>query len=194
MPPLELTDGAPGATVWLTGLSGAGKSTVAAVLSSMLAERGIRRLVLDGDDLREGLNADLGFSAEDRAENVRRVGEVAQLFARTGHLVLVTVISPYAAGREAVRRRHGETAVPFAEVHVATALEICEGRDPKGLYARARAGRIERFTGVSDPYETPGSPEVRLDTAGRTPVESAAFLLEELERLGLITASASRAT
>lgn len=180
------TDGgraSTGATVWFTGLSGAGKSTVAGQLAAILAERGERVFMLDGDDLRDGLNADLGFAPEDRAENVRRVGEVALLFARASHLTLVTVISPYARGRDAVRARHAAHQVPFVEVHVATPLEVCEGRDPKGLYRRARAGEIERFTGISDPYEAPAAPEVVLATEGRAPRESALEVLEVLEVL-----------
>ncbi len=176
-----------GATIWLTGLSGAGKSTVAAALGELLGDRGLRRLVLDGDELREGLNADLGFSAEDRAENVRRVGEVALLFARHDHLVLVPVISPYASGRAAVRQRHLDARIPFVEVHVATPLEVCEARDPKGLYARARAGEIARFTGVSDPYEVPSKPEVRLETDRRPPQECATELFRALEALGVVS-------
>jgi len=170
-----------GATVWFTGLSGAGKSTVARCLAGILAERGERVFTLDGDDLRDGLNADLGFTPEDRAENVRRVGEVALLFARASHLTLVTVISPYAVGRDAVRGRHVASGVPFVEVHVATPLEVCEGRDPKGLYRRARSGEITRFTGVSDPYEAPTAPEVVLATQGRTVRESALEVLGVLE-------------
>ncbi len=169
-----------GATVWLTGLSGAGKSTVAGVLDGLLQARGVPSYLLDGDDLREGLNADLGFSAEDRTENVRRVGEVALLFARAGYVALVSVISPFAAGRDQVRARHGAHGVPFLEIHVATPLEVCEARDPKGLYARARAGDIPRFTGVSDPYEAPAAPEVVLSTADRTPAEAAAEVLDAL--------------
>lgn len=182
--------GRPGATLWLTGLSGAGKSTVAAALAQLLDELGERWFLLDGDDLREGLNADLGFAAEDRAENVRRVGEVALLLSRAAHLTLVTVISPYAAGRLHARRRHEASGVPFVEIHVATPVEVCEARDPKGLYRRARAGELPRFTGVSDPYEPPEAPELVLATAGRTPVESAAEVLGELRARGLVRAGA----
>ena len=167
-PALGTAGGPAGVTVWFTGLSGAGKSTVAGTLFHLLSGRGERAFLLDGDDLREGLNADLGFTAEDRAENVRRVGEVALLFSRAAHVTLVTVISPYATGRDAVRKRHDTSAVPFVEVHVATPLEVCEARDPKGLYRRARAGEIARFTGVSDPYEPPDSPELVLVTDGRS--------------------------
>ncbi|HUZ20929.1 MAG TPA: adenylyl-sulfate kinase [Acidimicrobiales bacterium] len=173
----------PGATVWLTGLSGAGKSTVAGALDGLLGARGARSYLLDGDDLREGLNADLGFSAEDRAENVRRVGEVALLFARAGYVALVSVISPFAVGRDRVRARHEAHGVPFLEIHVATPLEVCEARDPKGLYARARAGEIERFTGVSDPYEAPVAPELVLSTDGHRPEDSAAEVLALLGAL-----------
>jgi bifunctional enzyme CysN/CysC len=163
-------NGAPGgATVWFTGLSGSGKSTVASALAARLREADAPVFPLDGDDLREGLNADLGFSAEDRAENVRRVAEVALLFSKAGHLTLVTVISPYAAGRRYARERHDGSGVAFFEVHVATPIEVCEERDPKGLYARARAGAIPHFTGISDPYEVPESPELALVTEDRTP-------------------------
>lgn len=178
--------------MWLTGLSGAGKTTIATECMARLgadgrlASLGLRALILDGDELREGLNADLSFSAEDRAENVRRIGEVALLFARHRHLVLVPVISPYLKDRLKVRQRHEACAVPFAEVHVATALETCEARDPKGLYRRARAGEISQFTGISDPYEAPESPEVRIESEGRTPAESATALLEALERLAVV--------
>lgn len=175
-----------GATVWLTGLSGSGKSTVAAHLGALLEDAGRAVRVLDGDDLRDGLNADLGFTRQDRAENVRRVGEVALLFAEAGFVTLVPVISPYAEGRRHVRSRHDARAVAFFEVHVATALEICESRDPKGLYVRARAGEIEQFTGISDPYEVPAAPELRLATEGRSPRESASEVLDALQVAGVV--------
>lgn len=184
--------GTAGATVWFTGLSGSGKSTLAGHLHRLLDASGIPALVLDGDDLREGLNADLGFSEADRAENVRRVGEVALLFARAGYVVLVPVISPYAAGRDAVRSRHAAEATPFVEVHVATALSTCEARDPKGLYVKARAGLIERFTGISDPYEPPARPEIRLETEGVEPDVLAASLLGRLEPLVPLALAADR--
>jgi len=175
-----------GGTVWFTGLSGAGKSTVAQALHDLLEERGLRSYLLDGDDLREGLNSDLSFDRRDRTENVRRLGEVAILFARVGHLSIVTAISPYAAGREAVRQRHLAVAVPFVEVFVATPLEVCEARDPKGLYARARRGELASFTGISHPYEKPASPELVLRTKG-TPEEAALEVLTVLEAVALVT-------
>ena len=184
--------GTAGATVWFTGLSGSGKSTLAGHLHGLLETSGVPARVLDGDDLREGLNADLGFSGADRAENVRRVGEVALLFARAGYVVLVPVISPYAAGRDAVRARHAAEATPFVEVHVATPLASCEARDPKGLYVKARAGLIERFTGISDPYEPPERPEIRLDTDGVEPAALAASLLGRLEALVPLALAADR--
>jgi bifunctional enzyme CysN/CysC len=178
-----VSSGAAGATIWFTGLSGSGKSTLAGELGRLLEDEGVACVVLDGDELREGLNADLGFSQADRSENVRRVGEVALLFARMGYIVLVPVISPFAAAREAVRSRHATSATPFVEVHVATPLETCEARDPKGLYRKARAGLIEGFTGISDPYEPPERPEVRLEADGTEPATLARWLRGELAAL-----------
>jgi bifunctional enzyme CysN/CysC len=160
-------------TVWLTGLPGAGKSTVAANLRTMLESRNVNSVTLDGDVLRKGLSSDLGYSQEDRSENIRRVGELALLLSQAGLLTLVTVVSPYTADRDRARARHNETGVPFFEVHVATPLEVCEERDPKGLYARARSGEIKDMTGVGSPYEVPKNPELVLDTTGKTPEESA---------------------
>jgi len=157
--------GGPGLTVWLTGLSGSGKSTVAHRAEALLVGGGRAAYVLDGDNLRHGLNSDLGFGAEDRAENVRRVGEVALLLARAGIVALVPVISPYVRDRERVRAAHAAAGIPFFEVHVATPVDVCEARDPKGLYARARAGEITGFTGIDDPYEEPERPDLRLDTS-----------------------------
>jgi bifunctional enzyme CysN/CysC len=151
-----------GATVWLTGLSGSGKSTVAVELERKLVAAGRQAYVLDGDNLRHGLNADLGFSAEDRAENIRRVGEVARLFADAGLVAVVPVISPYRADRDRVRTAHEAIGLRFIEVFVDTPLEMCEQRDPKGLYQRARAGELRGFTGVDDPYEPPSAPELVL--------------------------------
>ncbi|MFZ6004849.1 MAG: adenylyl-sulfate kinase [Actinomycetota bacterium] len=154
-----------GATVWLTGLSGSGKSTVAAACERLLVDAGRPAYVLDGDNLRHGLNADLGFSARDRAENVRRVGHVARLLADAGVVALVPLISPYRADRDRVRALHVEADVPFVEVFVDTPIELCEKRDPKGLYAKARAGAISGFTGIDDPYEPPVSPDLVLEPA-----------------------------
>jgi bifunctional enzyme CysN/CysC len=178
----------PHGTIWFTGLSGSGKTTVASRLKAILDERGLRTFLLDGDLLREGLNSDLTFEEADRVENVRRVGEVALLFSSVGHLSLVTVISPYSEGRAAVRRRHEASGIPFVEVHVATPLEVCEERDPKGLYARARRGEVSRFTGISAPYEAPQSSEVVLSTPGKSPEESAREVLAVLESTGLVPA------
>lgn len=149
-----------GATVWFTGLPASGKSTVAAAVEERLVGGGRAAYLLDGDNLRHGLNADLGFSAADRAENVRRAGEVAVLFADAGVVALVSLVSPYAADRERARQTHQSAGLPFAEVFVDTPLEECERRDPKGLYARARAGELAGMTGVDDPYEPPESPEL----------------------------------
>jgi bifunctional enzyme CysN/CysC len=155
-----------GATVWFTGLSGSGKSTVANAVAELLHERGRPSYVLDGDNIRHGLNADLGFSAADRAENVRRVGEVARLVSDAGLVALVPLISPYRADRDRVRAIHVAAGLPFCEVHLDVPLEVCEARDPKGLYAKARAGELTGFTGVDDPYEAPASPELRLTADG----------------------------
>jgi bifunctional enzyme CysN/CysC len=155
--------GTEGATVWLTGLSGSGKSTVAVELEARLLDDGRAAYMLDGDNLRHGLNGDLGFGAADRAENVRRAGEVAQLFADAGVVAIVPLISPYRADRDRVRARHAEAGLRFLEVFVDTPIEVCEQRDPKGLYAKARAGEITGFTGVDDPYEAPVAPDLRLD-------------------------------
>lgn len=171
-------------TVWFTGLSGAGKTTVATTLKTMLDGLSVRSFLLDGDMLRTGLNRDLGFSEEDRIENVRRVGEVALLVADIGHVVLVTVISPFEAGRQTVRERHKQLGLGFVEVFVATPLEVCEGRDPKGLYERARRGEVPRFTGISSPYEEPRHPELVLKTVGRSPEECASEVLGVLTERG----------
>lgn len=151
-----------GATVWLTGLSGSGKSTVAVALERLLVAEGRPAYRLDGDNLRHGLNIDLRFSADDRDENVRRAGEVAVLLADAGVVALVPLISPYRAGRDRARASHDTAEVPFVEVFVDTPIDECERRDPKGLYAKARAGEITGFTGIDDPYEAPAAPELRL--------------------------------
>ena len=161
-----------GATVWMTGLPASGKSTVAAALEAHLLGEGRPAYVLDGDNLRHGLNGDLGFSAEDRTENVRRTAEVSALLADAGVVVLVALVSPYRADRAAARAVHDRLELPFLEVHVATTLEECERRDPKGLYARARAGELQHLTGVDDPYEPPEAPD--LAVTGDEPLEDAA--------------------
>jgi bifunctional enzyme CysN/CysC len=151
-----------GLTVWFTGLSGAGKSTIASAVAQQLSAADRRVTVLDGDELRRGLNADLGFSAVDRSENIRRVGEVARLMAGAGLIVLVPVISPYRADRDRARAIHAAAGLAFVEVFVDTPIDVCERRDPKGLYARARAGDLTGLTGVDDPYEPPDAPDVHL--------------------------------
>lgn len=156
--------GGRGATVWLTGLSGSGKSTIAAALEESLIREGRAAYRLDGDNLRHGLNGDLGFTAEDRSENIRRVGEVARLFADAGLVAIVPVISPYRVDRDRARQIHEEAELGFIEVFVDTPLEVCEQRDPKGLYARARAGELTGMTGIDDPYEPPVEPELVIDT------------------------------
>jgi len=166
-----------GSTVWLTGLSGSGKSTVAVELEQRLVGDGRPAYILDGDNLRHGLNADLGFSDEDRAENVRRVGEVARLLADAGVVALVPVISPFRAGRDRVRAIHEAADVPFLEVFVDTPIEVCEQRDPKGLYAKARAGELTGFTGIDSPYEPPVSPDLVLRPGDGDPAAQAALVL-----------------
>ncbi len=160
----RITGGA-GCTIWLTGLSGSGKSTVAHAVEAQLVAGGRAAYVLDGDNVRHGLNGDLGFSASDRSENVRRVGEVARLMADAGLVVLVPVISPYRGDRTRVREMHEAAELAFREVHVATPIEVCEQRDVKGMYAKARAGEITGFTGVDDPYEEPEAPDLVVDPA-----------------------------
>jgi adenylyl-sulfate kinase len=169
-----------GATVWFTGLSGSGKSTVAAELERALVAAGRPAYLLDGDNLRHGLNADLGFSAADRSENIRRVGEVARLFADAGVVALVPVISPYRTDRGRARAIHEAVGVPFVEVFVDTPLEVCEARDPKGLYAKARAGEIKGFTGIDDPYEAPLRPDLRLTPDDGDPAAQATRVLKLL--------------
>jgi adenylyl-sulfate kinase len=151
-----------GATVWFTGLSGSGKSTVAGAVERRLLAAGRAAYLLDGDNLRHGLNGDLGFSAADRTENVRRAAEVARLFADAGLVSLVPLISPFRADRDRARAVHAEAGLPFIEVFVDTPLDECERRDPKGLYAKARAGELRGFTGIDDPYEPPVSADLVL--------------------------------
>jgi adenylyl-sulfate kinase len=163
--------------VWFTGLSGAGKSTIAEIVVAELKARGRYVELLDGDEVREHLSKGLGFSKADRDTNILRIGFVASLLARNGVIAVTAAISPYRAVRNEVRGWIDN----FVEVHVATALEDCEARDVKGLYAKARAGEIPEFTGVSDPYEPPEHPELRIETAGRTPAESAAEVIAYLD-------------
>jgi bifunctional enzyme CysN/CysC len=152
--------GQSGATVWFTGLSGSGKSTLAVAVERLLVDAGRSAYLLDGDNLRHGLNGDLGFTPRDRDENVRRVGEVARLFADAGVVSLVPLISPYRAGRDRARAMHQAAGLSFVEVFVDTPIELCEQRDPKGLYKLARAGQLTGFTGIDDPYEAPVTPEL----------------------------------
>ncbi len=148
--------------MWLTGLSGAGKSSVAMLVERKLLENNVPAYVLDGDNLRQGLNADLGFSMADRSENLRRLAHVATLLADAGHVVLVPVISPLTEHREMARQVHGDAGFDFIEVFCDTSLAECEKRDPKGLYAKARAGEITHFTGIDSPYQRPSNPDLRL--------------------------------
>jgi bifunctional enzyme CysN/CysC len=173
--------GGNGVTVWMTGLSGSGKSTIAYSAEEMLIRAGRAAYVLDGDNLRHGLNSDLGFGAADRSENVRRVGEVARLLADAGLVVLVPVISPFASDRKMVREAHEQASLAFVEVFVDAPLEVCEQRDPKGLYARARAGEIRDMTGLDSPYEPPESPDLRLDSDGSTPEELATRVVQAVD-------------
>lgn len=174
-----------GGTVWLTGLPSAGKTTIAHAVAGRLRAVGHRVEVLDGDAVRETLSAGLGFSRADRDANVERIGFVAELLARNGVLVLAAVISPYASARERVRARHAESGTAFVQVHVATPVAECAGRDVKGLYARARAGELRGLTGVDDPYQPPDDPDLRLDTAGRSVDDCAEAVLAVLTGRGL---------
>ncbi|MBK8169852.1 MAG: adenylyl-sulfate kinase [Sandaracinaceae bacterium] len=183
----EALHGHKGATLWFTGLSGAGKSTVAMRVESLLVQRGHTAYVLDGDNVRLGLNKDLGFSTADRDENIRRVAEVAKLFTDAGVLVLTSFISPHRKERDAVRA--SMAAGDFLEVYVAADLATCESRDPKGLYKRARAGEIAEFTGVSAPYEEPLAAELVVDTTKHDPDACAAQVLRFLEERGYIPQS-----
>jgi adenylyl-sulfate kinase len=178
-----------GFVVWFTGLSAAGKSTIAGLVGPELEQRGLVVDTLDGDVVRTHLSKGLGFSKEDRDTNIERIGWVASRLARAGAAVVVSAISPYEEARQRARalvERHGT----FVLVHVATSLEECERRDPKGLYAKAHSGEILEFTGVSDPYEEPTDAELRIDTEGRTPAESADLVLARLEELGLLGVTA----
>jgi len=177
--------GQRGATLWFTGLSGSGKSTIAHAVEQALTERGNATYVLDGDNVRHGLNGDLGFSEADRRENVRRVSEVARLFTDAGLLVLCAFISPYRASRASVRERLADGE--FIEVYVRASLEACEARDPKGLYKKARRGEIADMTGIGAPYEAPENPELLLDAEAATVEQNVAKVLGFLQETGYIT-------
>jgi adenylylsulfate kinase len=180
----EKLNGHRGATVWLTGLSGSGKSTIAVDLEKRLLERGVRAYILDGDNIRHGLNKNLGFSPEDRTENIRRIGEVAKLFTDAGMVAITAFISPYRADRDQVRAlmKPGN----FVEVFVDCPVEVCEQRDVKGLYKKARAGEIKEFTGISAPYEAPAKPELILRSGELTVEAGSMQVLRHLEAAGIV--------
>ena len=175
-----------GATLWITGLSGSGKSTVGAALELMLLEQGIHAYRLDGDNIRFGLNKGLGFSAEDREENLRRISEVAALFADAGVIAITSFISPYRASRETAREIHKGKGVDFFEVFAEVPLEVAEQRDPKGLYKKARKGEIKNFTGIDDPYEAPDKPEIIIPTHELSVQQSCEKLVQHLKDTGVI--------
>lgn len=170
--------------LWFTGLSGSGKSTIANALEAILADEGHHTYLLDGDNIRHGLNKNLGFSPEDRVENIRRIGEVAKLFADAGLVVMTAFISPYRDDRDQVRKLLDDGE--FLEVYVDTPLEVCEERDPKGLYKKARSGEIPNFTGISAPYEAPNAPEIHLKTAEQSIEDSARQIVVELKAKGYL--------
>jgi adenylylsulfate kinase len=205
----ERAAGHKGCVLWFTGLSGCGKSTLANLVDRLLHARGCRTFVLDGDNVRHGLNAaptileprhgvafarrfGLGFGPQDREENIRRIGAVAELFAQAGIITLTAFISPYRRDRDAVRAML--PAGDFVEIHVTAPLDVCERRDPKGLYKKARAGEIKGFTGIDDPYEEPLHPELVLDSATRQPDELAGEVIDWLERSGKLTGDRPRAS
>jgi adenylylsulfate kinase len=175
-----------GCTLWFTGLSASGKSTIACALEQVLLQRGINSYRLDGDNIRHGLNNNLGFSAEDRAENIRRIGEVAKLFADAGVVALTSFISPYRADRNKARKLHEDAKLRFFEIYVDTPIELCEQRDPKGLYKKARAGQIKGFTGIDDPYEAPEKPELVLETQKLSIEDSVRACLDLLQREAIL--------
>ena len=170
--------GQQGYVIWLTGLSGSGKSTIASLLEEHFVRAGQMAFVLDGDNVRHGLNGDLGFSPDDRSENIRRVGQVAALFCQSGVITIVSFISPYAAGRDAARKAAG--ADRFIEVYLDTPLDVCEKRDVKGLYKKARTGEISDFTGINAPYQVPEKPELVIETGQMSPQECADVILDYL--------------
>ncbi|HOL18971.1 MAG TPA: adenylyl-sulfate kinase [Candidatus Hydrogenedens sp.] len=179
----ERANGHQGAVVWFTGLSASGKSTLAHALENALFEKGYKTYVLDGDNIRHGLNKDLGFSPKDREENIRRIGEVARLFADAGVIVLTAFISPYRSDREKARKLNTKN---FIEVYVKCDIDLCEQRDPKGLYKKAKAGEIPEFTGISAPYEEPENPELVIDTGKYSVEEAVRILLDYLYEKGII--------
>ena len=176
-----------GGTIWFTGLSASGKSTIATALEQVLCAQGSPVYRLDGDNIRMGLNKNLGFSAEDRAENIRRIGEVCKLFSDGGVVTLASFISPYKADRDAVRALHEDAGLPFIECYVEVPLEIAEDRDPKGLYKKARAGEIKGFTGIADPYEPPENAELVLHTGDESLEESVTRALASITERGLLS-------
>jgi adenylylsulfate kinase len=187
----ERQGGHRGICLWFTGLSGSGKSSIAQEVQNMLFERGVRAFVLDGDNIRHGLNSDLGFSPEDRNENIRRIGEVSKLFADAGIVVMTAFISPYRSDRDRVRRimNNGE----FVEIYVEADLSTCEERDPKGLYKKARAGEIKEFTGISAPYEAPLKPELVINTTKITDVkQNARKVVDYLDKQGYLSVQVPR--
>jgi len=187
----ESRRGHKGATIWFTGLSGSGKSTIANEVDRRLYEQGRFSYVLDGDNVRHGMNGDLGFSPEDRTENIRRIGEVAKLFVDAGALVLTAFISPYREDRDRVRNiadRPGD----FIEVFVECALDVCEERDPKGLYKKARSGEIPNFTGISAPYEEPEQAEITVNTADMSVVETVDVIIEYLRNGGYLKSTSNQ--
>ncbi len=177
-----------GVTLWMTGLSGSGKSTVAVALEQVLLQRGKHAYRLDGDNIRHGLNKNLGFSPEDRAENIRRIGEVSKLFADAGIITIASFISPYASDRDTVRKLHSDATIPYLEIFVDCSLEEAEKRDPKGLYKKARAGEIKGFTGIDAPYEAPQKPELHLRTDQFSIAESVQAILDLLDTHSLLSA------
>ena len=168
--------------LWMTGLSGSGKSTIANAVEQKLFENNYHTFLLDGDNVRHGLNKDLGFSAEDRHENVRRVSEVARLFSDAGFISLVPLISPYNKDREMARKVHESAGIPFFEVFLNATVDVCEERDPKGLYAKARAGELKGFTGIDDPYEEPDSPDLVISPEDGAPFAVATKVITLLEK------------
>lgn len=173
--------GQKGATLWFTGLSGSGKSTIAVAVEKALHNLGKLSYRLDGDNIRMGINKNLGFSAADRTENIRRIGEISKLYCDTGIITLSSFISPYREDRDTVRRLHDDAGYNFIEVHVDCALSEAERRDPKGLYKKARAGEIKNFTGIDDPYEAPLNPEITLHTDQMTIEEEVRIILDYLQ-------------